>query len=202
MNELSKHILVGLILGDGSLTPKSKRRGESQLHLGYDDKNLSYLRWIHRQLKGIGVYPVKVKTGYHQHHFYSRPSRTLGTLREIFYPQGRKWVPRQIKDLLVHPISLAIWYQDDGTLDARPRYHWNIRIATYCFPKRDCARLAEALRQNFDLDVSVAKCTMRNKVYWQLYIKSSSMNRFIELIRPYIHKKFQYKIRQAGQQQR
>lgn len=202
LNGLSKHVLVGSILGDGNLTPASKRRGEAQLHLGYSDKTLAYLEWIHFLLQEIGVHEIKQKAGYNQHHFYTHPSKLIGQFRLLFYPQGEKRVPENIKDLLVHPIALAIWYQDDGTLDARDKYHWNARIATYCFPKQDCARLVEVLKQNFGLDVGVARCTMRNKEYWQLYFRSNTMPRFIELIKPYIHRNFQYKIRQVGQQQR
>ena len=38
-----KQVLIGSVLGDGCLTPASKRRGESQLFLGCDDRHLGYL---------------------------------------------------------------------------------------------------------------------------------------------------------------
>ena len=202
MNELIKQVIVGSVLGDGSLTPSSKRKGEAQLHLGYDDRSLGYLEWMRLMLQDVGVHPIQVKAGYSQHHFYTQPSVMIGELRRLFYPNGIKRIPAQIKNLLTHPIALAIWYQDDGTLDARHGSHWNARIATYCFPKEDCERLVDVLKRNFNLDVGVARCTMRNKIYWQLYFRTSTMKDFIEIIRPYIHQDFQYKIRQNGQQQR
>ena len=104
--------------------------------------------------------------------------------------------------MLISPIALAIWYQDDGTLDARAKDHWNARLATYCFSKEDCSRLAMALDVNFGLNVGVAQCTMRGKRYWQLYVRRPSMDRFVEIIESFIHPSFEYKIRKSGQQQR
>ena len=148
------------------------------------------------------MHEIKPKKGYHQHYFYTEPSATIGELRNIFYPHGKKIVPKIIEELLISPLALAIWYQDDGTLDARAKDHWNARFATYCFSNEDCTRLADALKKNFDLDVGVAKCTMRNTCYWQLYVRRASMERFVELVKPFIHVSFAYKIRKAGQQQR
>ncbi len=143
------------------------------------------------------MHPIKPKRGFYQHYFYSIPLGQLGELRKIFYPQGEKIVPESIERLLVSPIALAVWYQDDGTLDARKKDHWNSRIATYCFTKDDCYRLAETLRDNFDIEVNVARCVMRKKVYWQLYVPRRSMNHFVDLVRPYIQPCFLYKIRQG-----
>lgn len=99
-----------------------------------------------------------------------------------------------IQDLLKDPLSLAIWYQDDGTLDKRSKYHWNAMFATYCFPYNDCELLATAVRQNFDIEMSVCRCQMRGKMYYRLYVLSKSMRRFIEVVRPYIHTDYAYKI--------
>lgn len=192
--------LIGSTLGDGCLTPLSKRRRESQLFVGYDDRHLDYLKWLRKLLQPVGVHDVKPKKGYHQHYFYTHPSTVIGRLRAIFYPNGVKIVPENIRELLVSPLALAIWYQDDGTLDARAKSHWNARIATYCFSKDGCELLCEALRTNFDLDVSVARCTMRGKEYWQLYVRRNSMDRFVSIIEPHILPSFRYKV--IGQQQR
>ena len=103
-------------------------------------------------------------------------------------------MPATIGELLTDPISVAVWYQDDGTLDRRARYHWNVRLATYCFPYEDCVLLKEILKKNFGLEVSICRCAMRNKVYYQLYVPTKSMERFMEVVRPFIHENYAYKI--------
>ena len=141
---------------------------------------------------------MKPKKNYHQHRFYTKTTREIGKLRELFYSHGKKIVPKRIKTILKNPLSLAVWYQDDGTLDCRNKYHYNAMFSTYCFSFSDCKLLAEALKENLNLDVRVCKCRMRGKTRPRLYIASSSMDRFIWIIKPYINPCFKYKIRKLN----
>ena len=203
MNEEIKSILVGLVLGDGYLTPFVGRSKKSAVDIKGDNKYLLYLKWLHEKLKPLGVSELKPKKNYHQHRFYTKYCWEVGELREIFYPKGKKIIPENIADILKNPLTLAVWYQDDGTLDCRDKYHYNALFATHCFSFNECKLLAEALRMNFNLDVRVCRCKMRGKVRYRLYITSKSMNRFIDLIKPFINPCFKYKIRKfASQQQR
>lgn len=153
------------------------------------------MKWIREQVLELQPSDLKPIPKYFQHYFFTKSTIELGSLRKIFYPnEGKKRVPENIVELLIDPISLAIWYQDDGTLDRRSKYHWNIRIATYCFPYEDCVLLSDAVRQNFGIETSVCRCQMRGKMYYQLYVPSKSMNRFIEVVKPYIHPDYAYKI--------
>jgi len=201
MNEEIKSILVGLILGDGYLTPFVGRSKKSAVDIKGDNKYLPYLKWLREKLKPLGVSELKPKKNYHQHRFYTKVGWEVGELREIFYPKGKKIIPENIGELLKSPLALAVWYQDDGTLDCRDRYHYNALFATHCFLFRECELLAKALKKNFDLDVRVCRCQMRGKVRYRLYVTSESMERFISLIKPFINPCFRYKIRKRNSQQ-
>ena len=189
-------ILIGSVLGDGHLHKLAVRNQTSQLYLSQHSSKLPYLEWIHKMLsEGISVRPIKPKTGYSQCYIFTEPSLELGKLKKIFYPTGtKKIIPANIENLLIHPLSLAVWYMDDGTLDNRDRYHKNSMIATYCFSFEDCDRLIRAITKNFGFEIKVTKCQMRGKIYPRLYIPSKSMPRFISLIKPHIHPCFRYKI--------
>ncbi len=201
MSEKIKDILIGLILGDGHLTEFSGNSRQSSLLMKSDDKNLAYLKWLHTQLAPLGVSELKPKKNYHQHQFRTRWSQEIGKLRNLFYPNGKKIIPRNINSLLARPLSLAIWYQDDGTLDCRSKYHYNALFATHCFSFDDCVLLAKTLKTNFDLDVSVCRSHMRGKTRYRLYVKSKSMEKFISLVKPFINPSFNYKIRKDNSQQ-
>ena len=136
----------------------------------------------------------KHKKGYQQHYFITEPDVTLGFYKKIFYVGGRKVIPRGISDLLKNEISLAVWYMDDGTLDKRSKYHFNASIASNCFSFEECDLLSNVLKSNFGIKASVNQTKMRGKVYPRLYIWSESMERFISLLKPYIHSVFKYKI--------
>ena len=201
MEQFCQKIVIGSILGDGTIYPFNKK-GEAILEYKYDDKYFSYLVWIHEKLAPLGVGEIKPHTGFHQHRFRLFPNKEIGTLRKVFYPNGKKIVPQTIKKLLVDPLSLAIWYMDDGCLDFRPKEHCNATFATFCFSWDECLLLKQTLQENFDLTVSVHRNTMRGKVYYRLYIPSSSMYRFTKLIQPFILPCFFYKIPEFSQQSR
>ncbi len=189
-------ILIGSVLGDGHLYRLAIRNQTSQLYLSQHSSKLPYLEWLRDMLnEGISVRSIKPKTGYSQYYIFTKPSLELGELKKKFYPTGtKKIIPADIENLLVHPLSLAVWYMDDGTLDNRERYHRNAMIATYCFSFEDCERLVKAIKINFGFEANVTKCRMRGKIYPRLYIPSKSMPRFISLIKPHIHSCFRYKI--------
>lgn len=195
MNEYIRQIVIGLILGDAYVTRSYGNSGRSMLDIKGDAKYLPYLKWLHRRLTSIGVSELKRKKGYHQYRFITKTSKEIGELRRIFYPNGVKTVPVSINSIFKSPLALAVWYQDDGHLDCRSKYHYNAIFATHGFSFESCQLLANVLRENFDLDVRIHKCTMRGKLYYKLYIASASMKHFAKLIEPYISSCFAYKIR-------
>ena len=197
MTDTIRHILVGSILGDGFLTPLTKRKEFSRLWLKYDDSRLSYLEWLHHKLLPIGVDEIKKKKNYTQHYFLTNSLKEVGILRKWFYPKGKKIIPKEIFSLLVHPLSLAVWYMDDGNLDFRDHYHCNATFATYGFDYKGCCTLVEVLRKNFGIESRIHKTTMRNKIYFRLYITSKSTNAFMDLIKPYMHSCFSYKLKSS-----
>ncbi len=194
MQARCQSVVVGLVLGDGNLTPASKRKKASMLQIGYRNEFLPYLQWIQFQLRPLGVNPIRPKKGYQQHYFYTKPSVELGRLRQVFYPHGQKIVPVQIAQLLTDPLAVAVWYMDDGSLDFRRKDHCNANIATHNFSREDCGLLQAALRKNFGLDVRVHKTTIRQKCYYRLYVPSCSMSRFAGLVAPYIQPCMNYKL--------
>jgi len=194
MNKNTQEVIIGSLLGDGWLTPIKSSRGTSSFCVKYHMKSLGYLLWLRAQVKELNPSKLHPTVKHLQYYFYTSVREDIGELREIFYPHGKKIIPYDISDLLTSPKSLAIWYQDDGTLDRRSKYHWNAMFATYCFSFGECELLINALKQNFDLDVSITRCQMRGIVRYRLYILSKSMNRFMEIVKPYIHYEFRYKI--------
>src|SRR3989344_1208419 len=194
METKARAILIGLILGDGYLTKPFGSSTKSMLDIKYHEKSLEYLQWMHKELQELQLSEIKKKKGASQYRFYTKTRDDIGRLHEIFYPGGVKHIPKGITKYLKDPLTLAVWYQDDGKLDFRSKYHSDSLFATYCFPYDECELLANALRVNFDLDVRVCKCQMRGKMYYSLYVTSKSMDLFMQIIEPHIQKCFYYKL--------
>ena len=194
---MKKHIQVaiGSILGDGCLTYLSKRKNNSQLYVSQHKSKLAYLEWLYQQLEtGFVMNPIKPKKGYEQYYLTTKPHKDLGKLMMKFYPDGKKIIPVDIQSLLISPISLAVWYMDDGTLDNRLKNHKNSLLATYCFSFDDCHRLSKAIKINFGVEMIVTKCTMRGKLYPRLYVKSTSQARFLSIVNKFVQPVFRYKM--------
>jgi hypothetical protein len=191
-------IVLGSILGDGSLSTLSKREKLSRIDISQHISKLPYLRWLYEKLgQKFILNPILQKKGFkNQYRFSSKPNKIFGILRSKFYDSftGRKVIPTDIKGLLNDPVSLAVWYMDDGTLDKRYKYHFNSLIATDCFSFKECNLLSKVILDNFGLKTSVNRSTMRGKVYPRIYFWSESMSDFIKIISPYIHPVFNYKI--------
>ena len=67
------------------------------------------------------------------------------------------------------------------------------RFSTHSFPFSDQERLVQALRYNFGISATIQK----DHSQYRLYIRSKSAERFVYLIRPYIHPCFDYKIQNS-----
>jgi hypothetical protein len=195
MTRKIRNILVGTVLGDTYLNPLVGKSRSSRANIKGDNKYLPYLQWLHSELRPLGVSELKPKKNYHQHSFYTKTCKEVGELRELFYPHGEKIIPVNIGELLKDSLTLAVWYQDDGTLDYRKKDHYNSLFATHCFSFSDCGLLADTLRENFSLDARVYKCRMRGKLRFRIYIASKSMERFMSLVGPYVLPCFSYKVR-------
>ena len=195
MEEYAK-VAIGSVLGDGSLSPTTKRFGNSSIDISQHESKLPYLLWLYEKLgKGYALNKIYKKKGYNLYRFCSKPNNKLGKLREIFYSSdGKKIIPSNLKELFKDPITLAVWYMDDGTLDKRHKYHFNSMIASYCFSFEECEHICKVLFANFSIKASVTKCMMRGKYYPRIYIRSESMERFINTIKPFVHPVFKYKI--------
>ena len=114
---------------------------------------------------------------------------------DLFYPKVKdsnkriKRVPKNIAELLTAE-SLAYWYMDDGTRGAKISEKPAYNIATHSFSYDDQLILVDMLERNFGIKSVLHK----DKSYFKLSIKSESHRAFCELITPYIHPYFEYKL--------
>src|SRR3990167_3658932 len=188
-------VAIGSLLGDGHLKGLSKRKCESQLYVSQHQSKLSYLQWLHDKMADkFAMNNILPKKGYEQSYFMTKPNQTLGWLTRQFYVGRRKIVPLAIDELLVSPLSLAVWFMNDGTLDNRAKEHFNPMIATYNFSFDECEKLKKTMSDNFGIDCSVTRCQMRGKVYPRLYIRSKSARKFLEIVKLFIQPVFMYKV--------
>ena len=188
LTPLQKSILVGSILGDGAL---QRQKGNANFKMDQSAKHAPYLKFYYRVFLDIVGTPPKIRRG-KTPSIWFRTFRTQELLYYYrqFYPKNihgehSKRVPRNIHRWL-DETALAMWFQDDGAHSKQTAYYLN----TQGFSLSDQKILRAALGKNFGLEVNIQK----DSIYHRLYITSTSVERFEQLVRPYILPCMQYKL--------
>lgn len=192
--ERQKVILVGSILGDGGIY--ARKEWNPYYYVKQAERNKKYIFWLYRELCSFCPSEPKQRRDNRQWYFYSSGLESLRPLRRIFYDNGRKRIPKNIGEFLNLPLSLAIWYMDDGTLDYRAKDHCALSLTVNCFTVQEVELLSRTLEENFGIISTVQTPLCRGKRYPKLYIGARGRERLLELITPYIHKCFAYKLPQ------
>lgn len=186
-------IILGSILGDGGVYVK---RGYPRAYytVKQSSKYCEYVEWLFSELRNLCPSEIKRRKDNGQLYFYSSPSEYLTKTQLLFYKDRIKRVPENIKETLKSPLSLAVWFMDDGTLDYRPKDHCAFHLCTNCFSREDTQILIDTLNENFGIVASLHYTLCRGKRHSRIYIGAKGRNRFIKLISPYILNCFKYKL--------
>jgi hypothetical protein len=175
-------IIIGCILGDGYIYPKGK------ICIDHGPAQYEYVLWLHQKLQRL-CYPKisqvfrldkRFQTQTISYRFFLR--QWFRPLREKFYSDRIKRIPDNIGKWIT-PLSLAVWYMDDGYLDKK-KYPL---LMTESYTKEDVIRLTEILKTKFVIDSFL---TTRNRIR----IASKSRKHFFDLIRQYMIDSMYYKL--------
>lgn len=173
-------ILVGCLLGDAYLTKLGK------IQIEQSTKQEEYIKWKHQELASISYSGLKEVIRFDKKD--SRVTRSLRfwtrqffkSWRDSFYKNNEKVFPNEFTKW-VSPLAIAFWYMDDGS------YFGNqCVLSTESFNMISKEKLIERLRE-FEVEAIL-------RSNGKLRIRSKSLHKFFELIRPYIHKSMMYKL--------
>lgn len=190
LSDRSKEIILGSLLGDGSL----------KIHPGYKNARFSFRHSIHQkdyffwkahELKEISgnSFFWKQRDGFGGEKLRYQ-SLALSQLTDLYHLTHRqdKFVvqPKWLK--LLTPLSLTVWWLDDGSLIVNSRRGV---ICTDSFPYEFQQTLANYLEETWGIKTKIAK-TNRNwngktREYYRLWIRSGEeLKKFLRLILPHI----------------
>lgn len=189
LSSLQREIVVGLALGDGHLETNNGKTYRLMVEHGIQQKE--YLDWIYNQFQEwTGTPPkLKLKNGKpFSYHFSTYSHELLGFYGEKFYFNKKKVMPEIIEELIT-PLSLAIWFMDDGSL--KSKRHNTYIIHTLGFQKAELERIQEVLKRKFEIETRLHK---QKEKYLRLYILSKSALKFRKIVSPHILPSLEYKL--------
>jgi intein/homing endonuclease len=187
LSSMQKSILLGKLLGDGSLHSSKKMMtfGHKLLHLEYLNFSLQSLGDIAGKLQknivsGFGTEMARANTLF------------LNCIRQNFKhfynENGQKIVPDSIE---LDPISVAFWYMDDGSLSHSDFQKDRACFATCGFDRKSVENLAAALKKLLNSEDIVVYQTDE---YWRIRLNTNAAYLMFEMIKPYIPTIMQYKL--------
>ena len=192
LNKIQREILVGLILGDGHL--ETQNNGKTyRLKIEQSLNKAEYMKWLYENFENFVLNKPKIKDKIRnkvatKNIWFSTLSH--GSFRfyaQQFYAKGEKVIPK-ITEKLLTPLGLAVWFMDDGS--KKSKFHKAKIINTQCFSKKEVLFLIKILKNKFEIN---AKLRYQKDGY-QIYILSESMDKFKEVVGPYIIDCMRYKL--------
>jgi len=185
-------IIIGALLGDGCLEKNGKW---PRLRLEHGAGQQSYLVWKYEELKAIITGSIMKVHAYHKvgkcyydsYRAYTHSDQSLEIYRTLFYRNGKKTIPASIAALINDPLSLAVWFMDDGY----KRNDCNaLRINSDSFNEKEQRILQSMIKRNFGIATTLHK----KGRYWNIYIPQKESKKFVELVKPFIIPELAYKI--------
>jgi hypothetical protein len=188
-------LLIGTILGDGHVQKTQSKTEKCRLRISHSLEQKDYVDWKFSQLQNLCSSLPKYDEKKNSYQFYTDYSADLKLYHDLFYEKNektyRKVIRPLLKNYLTDPISLAVWYCDDGSkrtdCDA-------CRIATHSFSLEEIKILQAILLDNFEIRSHIVKAGRSKKGNYQWYSLSLSardggFHRLRELIFSYVESK-------------
>lgn len=183
----------GELLGDGCLVSQSSYSA----CFVYGSKFPKYVKYISKTLDSFGIKQCgkiykahNKKNGCYYYCYASLYYAELLLLRNTWYPNGKKIVPRDIR---LTPLTVRQWYIGDGSLLNPRNASSNIKLYTCGFPVSDVKWLVEEL---IKLGFKATRQPSENIIHISVY----SIRDFLNYIGscPVKDYKYKWKVRKEG----
>ncbi|OGE25921.1 hypothetical protein A3C26_03805 [Candidatus Daviesbacteria bacterium RIFCSPHIGHO2_02_FULL_39_12] len=181
LTEEQKSILIGTLLGDGTM--RIKKNAHLEINHCYAQRML--VDWMFSKFSSLVSTPPKWRKGNGKREAYRFATQKLPVFTPFynqFYKNGKKIIPN---DLKLNSLSLAVWFMDDGS-----KTYSSVYLNTQQFNLDEQIQLIGILKNQFGIEASLNK----DKIYYRIRVRSQSIKKFIKLVEPFVLKEFRYKI--------
>lgn len=195
LTKRQKEILIGLLLGDGHVE-QLYTLALGRLKVEHSNVQKEYVDWLYNEFKPwIRMKPrertiISFGKVQQRYEFCTYGHTILGDFQERFYRNRKKLVPNNIANDIT-PLSLAVWYMDDGSI--KSKRHKGVFLNTQGFTEADVSKLQKILKHKFGIE----SITRREKNGKQIYLGGHAGEEFCKLIYPYVIPSMRYKIPQS-----
>lgn len=190
INNKTKQILLGSLLGDGGLHFNGVNAYFREQH---SLEQQDYLLWKAKHLKIFGIkskkgksYDKRTKRQYSYICIWSRVHPILTKYYRLFYPEDTKIVPSKILEQ-IEPLGLAVWYMDDGYFRNNSK---NLKLSTDGYTLNENTIISKWFKRKWNIETAI--CKDRKNYY--LFFDTYQTNKLLGIIKNFIHKSMIYKL--------
>lgn len=186
-----KDLIIGSLLGDGSIKIHPKYRN-ARFSFRHSIKQKDFFFWKMDQLKEISGRKCwwKQKSGFSEGVVLRYQSAALPALSELYHlthPKGKLKILRKWLNQLT-PLSLAVWWLDDGSVVGNGRKG---ALCTDAFSEEENKLLKQYFAKVWKVKTSFGKVTRIYKgearTYWRLWLRSTEeLKKFLRIILPFM----------------
>ncbi len=185
LTQEQESLIIGALLGDGYMRVMEGRK-DAFLEINHSIRAKEYVDWKFKILENICISPPKErssgKDGRRAYRFFTKQHPQLTKILNAFYENKRKTIP---KDLVLTPLSLAVWFMDDGSKSRK----YDMYLNTQQFSLEEQKRLLHALRKK-----GLKARLNKDKKYYRIRFLKESVGRLNEIIEPHIVPSMRYKL--------
>ena len=194
LSEFQWQVILGGLMGDGALSSSSQGHG-ARYRIGHGARQAEYCDWKAGLLGNIGSSRSTNAKGDVFHDFSPLPE--LAELRKAVYVDGKKVLSHDyLKNL--SPLSLAIWYMDEGCFTLRSKGvqartadgSGRSEICIEALEPASRTRLAEYLADTWNLRPKMIERAGKAVLVFPRF----ETDKLHALIAPYVHPSMQYKL--------
>ncbi len=183
-------VAVGTILGDACLATNWSKTNY-RLQIRHAEAQKAYVQWKYEVFKDFVLTPPQYYPHTESVWFRTISHPDISGLHQLFYQNGKKVIPANITQMITDPLTIAVWFMDDGNVVVRKGVVSGYHLNTQSFSKTENEVLVRALRNIYGIECTIE----RNHTYYRLAIwRKSSREKFVNVIRPYILPSMKYKI--------
>lgn len=181
LTEEQKQILIGVLLGDGAM----RKKRHALLEINHSYKQKDHVDWLYQKFQTFTDTPPKTRKTNGRRVAYRFTTRSLPVFTvfyDLFFEEKHKIIP---ENLIFMPLSLAVWYMDDGS-----RCDKDIYLNSQQFTQEEQEKLVLLLHKQQNIEASLNK----DKHYWRIRIKQRSVSAFMKFVSPCVISSMRYKL--------
>lgn len=196
LSDFQWQVLLGGLMGDGALSPTRSALG-ARFRFGHGARQPEYADW--KAFLFGNLSPCRTTNSKGAVFYDLPPLPELGELRHAVYFDGKKTLSEDFLKALT-PLSLAIWYMDDGCYTERAKGRQartadgsgRIEICVEAMEPTTRQRLSRYLTDTWGIEAQLRSRGSAGKA--TLILGKDATAKFQALVAPFIHPSMSYKL--------